>query len=564
MKRRALLICFLSAAMLLPAFSVSAEEERCTCYCESSSGATSLGFASSRDACRDSCDSGEYTPFLGCYTADEEDLIPRNNTLCWTQAECEADMTILNGVEVPSIWGGQENRCDSGEGYCKNQPGNISLSVAIGNMTEVGDIGSYVNAVYIFLIPAAALIAIIMVMIGGLQYMLARGNPGAIGKAKERMSHAVVGLLLLLVAYTIAAVVDPNLVSFDSLSPPKVRQVVFLDTETTCEALSASGIDITMNAGGTGTCGDTGVLGDIPDGVIISMEKGDTCYYSTCSSVVETCATTGANTLDCIRCASSFDLLVGFNPGGLDPSESNCARLAHKTTDDDIAKKESFYCGFFNPANISTSITENNYERCIEVVYPKSSDSLKCQNLEADYGASCRSYDEAQGKYNFLSDSALGYNDDEVDDLRDHNNEYPFLETVCSADPCGFAPPGKSCEVFQGDLYQREYGFAPDCKFFDIPIPGCLATFAYFSQTGCFDTGFIQDMTYNGSLVKQLVDFAVSIGFTDVRELGFDTLSQAESRVKTTIRLWKSPIKCLDSEGNTLKDSLGISTCKNW
>lgn len=83
---------------------------------------------------------------------------------------------------------------------------------------QVNYLGEYVNAVYTWLISAVALVAVVMIMIGGLQYVLARGDSGKIGDATKRIQNSLIGIVLLLGAYTIARTIDPNQTVFDPLS----------------------------------------------------------------------------------------------------------------------------------------------------------------------------------------------------------------------------------------------------------------------------------------------------------------------------------------------------------
>ncbi|MFH1631924.1 MAG: pilin [bacterium] len=509
MIKKTLLLTFLIFAILTPTASINAAEDPCTCYCKSAQGAGSIGTRDSKTSCRSDCNEGEGTPYLGCYTSEQEDQKPVSNQLCWTQAECEADITKINGEEVESVWGGQESECIAGEGHCYNQPGNISLSVAIGEMTEVGSIGAYIEAVYLFLIPAAGLVAIIMLMIGGLQWMLARGNPAQLGKAKERMGKAVIGLILILSAYSIAALVDPNLVSFQALSPPKVRRIVFLDANSTCEALIVSDAEVTMNPGGTGVCGDTGKIESVPEGVILQLEAGDTCVYSTCEEEVEACMSVGADQYDCMRCGHSFGTSVN---DALPPSENNCARTLHKQTVNELEEKKFYYCEYYDAS--LTSLTEQN--ACAEIVYPKDSASLECKRLEQDHGASCRSYDNAWGLTQLAT---FPYEHwgwiNELDDFYGADDNHPLLTKICDSDPCDFAPPDGSCHVFSyGDWIMSsivEPSLIPDFLIFKGPVN-------YLTQIGCFDNSFVAEMDTIGQLMKsafesQFKNISAAIGF---------------------------------------------------
>lgn len=99
-----------------------------------------------------------------------------------------------------------------------------------GNVVVTNYLGEYIEAIYRWSVGAGALLAIVMIMIGGLQYMLARGNTAGLGAAKKRIGDAVLGLALLLFAWNIANLVDPSTIFFDNLSIGTVEQRLFEDT----------------------------------------------------------------------------------------------------------------------------------------------------------------------------------------------------------------------------------------------------------------------------------------------------------------------------------------------
>lgn len=105
----------------------------------------------------------------------------------------------------------------------------------VGEVIQSNYLAEYVNAVYTWLISASALIVIVVMMIGGLEYMLARGKPAMIQKATGRMKNALIGLVLVMSAYTIAYLIDPNTVRFESLSisyiDPKLYDDEIKDTD---------------------------------------------------------------------------------------------------------------------------------------------------------------------------------------------------------------------------------------------------------------------------------------------------------------------------------------------
>ena len=86
-------------------------------------------------------------------------------------------------------------------------------------------LGLYVTALYRYLIGAAALIAVVLLMVAGVQYATAGGSQEKVSKAKNRMRDAIVGIVILLLVYDIAFLIDPNTVKFDSLTIQNVHGI---------------------------------------------------------------------------------------------------------------------------------------------------------------------------------------------------------------------------------------------------------------------------------------------------------------------------------------------------
>lgn len=88
--------------------------------------------------------------------------------------------------------------------------------------------GEYMAAIYRYAVAAASIIAVIVIIIGGIQWIMSGGNPQTIGSAKKRMIGAVVGLMLAVGSYTILYSIDPDLVEFKDL---KARYIEELDLD---------------------------------------------------------------------------------------------------------------------------------------------------------------------------------------------------------------------------------------------------------------------------------------------------------------------------------------------
>jgi len=82
----------------------------------------------------------------------------------------------------------------------------------------------YFKAVYQWSIPAIGTIAVVMIIVAGFQWMLAAGNASKISQAKERITNALIGLVLVIGAYTILNFINPDLVHPKSLKLKKIER----------------------------------------------------------------------------------------------------------------------------------------------------------------------------------------------------------------------------------------------------------------------------------------------------------------------------------------------------
>ncbi len=84
---------------------------------------------------------------------------------------------------------------DEGTDALKNQSssmtgGNISLETSIGNI---------LNGVYLLV----GIIAVIFIVVGGVNYTLSQGDPSKVKKAKDTILYGIIGLIVVLLAFAI-------------------------------------------------------------------------------------------------------------------------------------------------------------------------------------------------------------------------------------------------------------------------------------------------------------------------------------------------------------------------
>ncbi len=90
---------------------------------------------------------------------------------------------------------------------------------------DIPFLAQYISAVYTYALGIIVTIATVMVVIGGVKWMLARGDSGKVSDAKETLSRAVIGVLLALGSYAILNLINPELVNLRALRIQLVERI---------------------------------------------------------------------------------------------------------------------------------------------------------------------------------------------------------------------------------------------------------------------------------------------------------------------------------------------------
>ncbi len=102
-------------------------------------------------------------------------------------------------------------------------PDNTSQDGTMSSFDPTGDnkIGGYLNLMIKLFIGICAVLSVIMIVIGGIEYMTSE-LPGLKSAGKERIIHAIFGLILALGAWTLLYTINPDLLKSDlgSLNTP--------------------------------------------------------------------------------------------------------------------------------------------------------------------------------------------------------------------------------------------------------------------------------------------------------------------------------------------------------
>lgn len=97
----------------------------------------------------------------------------------------------------------------------------LQLSQPIDGVSVVSDFGNYIAVVYRYVIGLVGTAAVVMIVYGGFLYLLGSAT-GDVGKGKQIIQDAIIGLMLVLGSYTILATVNPETLS---LKMPEIKTI---------------------------------------------------------------------------------------------------------------------------------------------------------------------------------------------------------------------------------------------------------------------------------------------------------------------------------------------------
>ncbi len=132
----------------------------------------------------------------------------------------------------------------------------------ITNVYEVKNLQCFIIGIYTYFAGVVGILATVMIMYGGVKYLISMGSPQRMSDAKDTIFSAVVGLVLVLGAYMLLNLINPNLTD---LKVANIDSIV--PTDGFCSAGATPVVE------GEDQCGDKG----------IDVDKKTNCIFSDCS-----------------------------------------------------------------------------------------------------------------------------------------------------------------------------------------------------------------------------------------------------------------------------------------
>lgn len=82
-----------------------------------------------------------------------------------------------------------------------------TLKQAIGVKPELSSFGSIISELLLYLFPLAGLLLLLYLLFGGLQMMTSAGDPKKMEGAKQKLTNALIGFIIVFASYWIVQIV---------------------------------------------------------------------------------------------------------------------------------------------------------------------------------------------------------------------------------------------------------------------------------------------------------------------------------------------------------------------
>lgn len=159
----------------------------------------------------------------------------------------------------------------------------------------------FINTLYKICLGAGASLAVIMIMVAGVQYMTSSGSVSGNSKAKERIQNSLLGLLLVLAPTIVFGIINPSILNLDFASQFTGLQGAAPTVPTGSNPNSVdttSTLNIKVTAGATDPVG----LDEIPDS---SQRTQASSYMDACHSTGGTPRlSVGSTLVECVNAAA--------------------------------------------------------------------------------------------------------------------------------------------------------------------------------------------------------------------------------------------------------------------
>ena|SRR3972149_7105047 len=89
-----------------------------------------------------------------------------------------------------------------------NCVGTVGTGLVTNFPSEKGLIGKVLSGILPLVLGLAGMITVIVIVISGIQFITSSGNPEAAGQAKNRLTFAIIGFVVIILAFAALQIID--------------------------------------------------------------------------------------------------------------------------------------------------------------------------------------------------------------------------------------------------------------------------------------------------------------------------------------------------------------------
>ncbi len=119
-------------------------------------------------------------------------------------------LLLILGVSAICFWAIGFASAAQAQNYVKEI--SYSLEQPFGGVSTITSFGQYLQLVYSYAAGIIGIIAVVLIMAGGIMWIGAAGNEQVIGTAKEIIISALTAVVIIVLSYAILIVINPSLV----------------------------------------------------------------------------------------------------------------------------------------------------------------------------------------------------------------------------------------------------------------------------------------------------------------------------------------------------------------
>ena len=108
---------------------------------------------------------------------------------------------MLNFQLIPNVYAA----CNLADGF-KNCLSNITSPAT--NFSDQGLIGQVISKIIPIALGIGGMLAVIFIIISGIQFVTSGGDPKGAAAAKDRLVYAIIGFVILILAFAILQIID--------------------------------------------------------------------------------------------------------------------------------------------------------------------------------------------------------------------------------------------------------------------------------------------------------------------------------------------------------------------